>query len=521
MTTLHKNPEDFQVKEIIDLMQSPSGEDKELVTRAFEFSQKAHEGQNRISGDSYIVHPFETAKILASIGLGPKSIAAGLLHDTLEDAGVKKEDLEKEFGKEIVFLVEGVTKLGKIKYHGAKRHSESLRKLFVAMSQDIRVIVIKLADRLNNMRTLNLLPEHKQRRIAEETLEIYAPIANRLGIGKLKRELEDLSFQYVYPKEHKEVRELMKQKNKDTEKRLEKVRRTLQKELAKEEVKIIKTDRRLKGLLSLFRKLQKYDMDINKIYDISALRVVVPEIQDCYKVLGVIHSIWRPLPGRIKDYIAFPKPNGYKSIHTTIFTGDGGIVEIQIRTEEMHKEAEFGVASHLSYKENGWGQKIHSGLMWILKLAPFKRRFDKENGENGKENGKQETSESDIPRWVKDLAEYQTISSQEKFEEEMKRDFFKERIFAFTPKGDVIDLPIESTPIDFAYAIHSDIGNHIYSAKINGKMVSLDTKLRNGDIVEIQTKESSYPTEKWLKDIKTAGAQKHIKAALEKRKIKN
>jgi len=506
--------EKITYKDITDLSQLPwEKKDLELIERAFNFSKKAHEGQERNSGEPFFVHPFETARILASIGSGPRTIAAGLLHDVQEDAGIKREELEKNFGKEILFLIDGVTKLGRLKYLGAKRHSESLRKLFVAMSQDIRVIVVKLADRLHNMRTLDFQPKDKQKRIAEETLEIYAPIANRLGIGRIKKELEDLSFQYVYPKEYKEVKDLLKQKIKGTEKRLEKVRRTLQKELAEEDVRIVKTDKRLKGTYSLYKKLKRHDMDINKIYDISALRVIIPEVQDCYKALGVIHSIWHPLPGRIKDYIASPKPNGYKSLHTTIFTGDGGIVEIQIRTEEMHREAEFGVASHLSYKENWQPQKNYPGLLWILKLLPF---IKKDVGENEKSKGVSPAAERNVPKWVKDLAEYQIINSQEKFSEELKSDFFKERIFVFTPKGDVIDLPIDSTPIDFAYAVHSDIGNHIAGVKVNSKMVTFDTNLKNGDIVEIQTKELSHPIEKWLKQAKTAAALKNIKTALEK-----
>lgn len=492
-----------RLEEIISLTSGFSKKDTELLKNAFEFAKKAHDGQKRMSGEDYFIHPFETAKILAELGVGPKTIAAGLLHDVLEDALISREEFEKEFDKEILFLVEGVTKLGKIKYRGVKRHSESLRKLFVAMSQDIRVILVKLADRLHNMRSLEHVLPHKQKRIAEETLEIYAPIAYRLGIGQLKKQLEDLSFPYVFPKEYKEVKELTKQKSKDTQKRLEKIYRALQIKLAKEGIRILKADFRLKGIFSLFRKLKKYDMDIEKIYDIYALRIVVKDVADCYKVLGVIHEFWRPLPGRIKDYIADPKPNGYRSIHTTIFTGDGGIAEIQIRTEEMHKEAEFGVASHISYK--GDGKKNSWGLAWVFHLLPYVGKKNKNDSEKEKD---------DIPLWVKELAEFQSEFGQEKFEEELKSNFFKERIFVFTPKGDVMDLPFDATPVDFAYAIHSDVGDHMFGAKINGKFSALSSNLKNGDIVEILTRQGSHPSQKWLEDAKTALAQKKIKSTL-------
>jgi len=495
--------------------------DIELLTKAFEFSQKAHEGQNRLSGDPYFVHPYEAAKILASIGSDPKTIATGLLHDTVEDAGVSKEDLEKEFGKEITFLVEGVTKLGKLKYRGAKRHSESLRKLFVAMSQDIRVIVVKLADRLANMHTLQFVPKEKQRRIAEETMEIYAPIAYRLGIGVVKKQLEDLAFLFVMPDEYRKVKELLKLKHKDSQKKLEKIRRTLRKVLAEENVKIIRTNYRLKGLFSLYRKLKKHDWDVDRVYDVSALRIIVNEVDDCYKVLGIIHGIWKPLPGRIKDYIALPKINGYRSIHTTIFTGDGGVAEIQIRTEKMHMEAEFGIASHFAYKGDAKDSQENSGLRWIAKLIPLKINWGKENRNSNWQFGPTNTTQIETPKWVKDLVKVQSSTDDEEmFLENIKTDFFKERVFVFTPEGDVLDLPIDSTPIDFAYAIHSDIGNHIFGSKINGKLVSLDTKLKNGDIIEIQTQKNYHPTEKWLKVVKTSTAQKQIKSELERLKHK-
>jgi len=494
-------------QDIIDLMRRREKQDIDLVTRAFEFAKETHEGVEQISGEPYFIRLYDTAKILASIDSGSETIAAGLLHRTFENPGVTVDILKKEFGEEIAFLVERVSELGKLKYHGAKKHQEGLRKLFVAMAQDIRVIVVKLALCLSNMELLHFYDKDKQKEIAEETLEIFAPIANRLGIGRLKKQLEDSAFPYVFPEEYKKVKELMKSRGSDTQKKLEKVYRTLQKKFAEENVKVLKSDYRLKGLYSLYNKLSRHGMDIEKIYDISALRIIVAEVTDCYKVLGIIHSIWKPLPGRIKDYIASKKPNGYQSIHTTVFTGETGAVEIQIRTLEMHREAEFGVASHLSYKEKI--NKENSGLMWVFKLIPLKLDFfrgNKQTEKNAKEN--------DIPKWVKELAEFQLSNNKEKFIENLKADFFKEQIFVFTPKGDVLDIPIESTPIDFAYAIHSDIGNHIFGAKVNGKFVALDTKLQNGDVIEIKTKPGSHPSEKWLQIAKTSFAQKQIRMAL-------
>lgn len=504
------------VKEITSLMSSPSKEDVALITKAYAFAEKAHEGLKRYSGEPFFVHVFATGKKLAEFGMGAKTIAAGLLHDVVEDTQATREDLEREFGAEILSLVEGVTKLGKLKYRGLKRHTESLRKLFVAIAQDIRVLIIKLTDRLHNMQTLQYVPAHKQRRIAEETLEIYAPLAYRLGMRTLNRELEDLAFAYVHPKEYAEVRDLLKEKSRETEQHLEKIHKSLRKALAKEGIRGVKTESRVKGLYSLYKKLLRKNMDMGKIYDISALRVVVPTLADCYKALGVIHSMWRPLPGRIKDYIAFEKPNGYQSIHTTIFTGDGGIVEIQIRSEHMHREAEYGIASHLGYKEgepkeNAGKSVITSNLMWIASLLSYRSWF-----QDAKEDKPTNTSQGvPIPAWITQLAESQgDIMDPQEFLEGLRADFFEHRIFVFTPKGDVVDLPLNSSPVDFAYAIHSDIGDHIAGAKVNGKLVALDTKLKNGDILDIQTKPSSRPSTKWLEFAKTEMAKRKIRAAL-------
>ncbi len=496
------------VKDIIDLISPLSKEDSELVTSAFDFAKKIHGEQKRFSEESYFIHPYETAKILGELRMSPITIAAGLLHDSLEDADIKEEEIKDLFGEEILFLVKGVTKLGKLKYRGAERHNESLRKLFVAVSQDIRVVIIKLADRLHNMRTIEYIPQHKQERIAKETLEIYTPVAYRLGIRKLSRELEDVSFPVVYPKEYEKTKNILKQKKKEDFEKLEKFQKSIKKGLAKNGVTNFNLDYRIKTFYSLYNKLLRKDWNIEKIYDISALRIILSDIDDCYKVLGIIHGTWRPLPGRIKDYIAFPKPNGYQALHTTIFTGYGNVVEIQIKTKAMHQEAEYGVASHIDYKEKE-KTTLGSNLLWIKKLLPFRSPFDK-----SKIN--KEINYDDIPTWIKELVEYQSAKeNKENPEKELKEDFFQQRIFVFTPKGDVIDLPIGSTPIDFAYAIHSEVGNRTGGVKINGKMVALNAQLKNGDIVEIIINKKTKPSSKWLEYAKTTTAKKHIKSVLQ------
>ncbi len=497
-----------QLKEITKLINPLSKKDNELLSKAFDFAKEAHRDQKRFSGEPYFVHPFETAKILAELQMSPVTIASGLLHDTLEDAHISKKEIEEVFGKEILFLIEGVTKLGKLKYRGAERHNESLRKLFVAVSQDIRVIIIKLSDRLHNMKTLEYVPSHKQERIAKETLEIYVPIAYRLGIRMLSRQLEDVAFPFVYPKEYKRTNELLKQKTKEDYQKLQKFQRSVKKGLAKNGVTNFILDYRIKTFYSLYKKLDRKDWNIENIYDISALRIILSDVNECYKVMGIIHGIWQPLPGRIKDYIAFPKPNQYKALHTTIFTGYGNAVEIQIKTKEMHQEAEFGVASHIIYKEK---EDSSSSFLWIKRLLPFKNPFSKDCFE-------EEVNHSDIPSWVKELVEYQSTKKNINIQDELRDDFFKQRIFVFTPKGDVIDLPIESTPIDFAYSIHSEIGDKIGGVKINGKLSTLDTVLVNGDIVEIITNKKSKPSPKWLDYAKTTTAKKHIRSALQSEK---
>ena len=504
------------ISEIISLIDSPTSEDISLLKKAYEFAKEAHKNQKRNNGEPYFNHLFATAKNLANLKMGAVTISAGFLHDSIEDVGVTSETIEKEFGPEIRFLVEGVTKLGQLKYRGAPRHNESLRKLFIAMSQDIRVLIIKLADRLHNMQTLSFVPAEKQLRIAQETLEIYAPLAYRLGVKVLQRELEDLAFSYVYKKEFADTKKLLGTKRNQQEETLEKFRRSLKKELGKNQITNFRTDYRIKGLYSLYKKLQKKDMDIEKIYDISALRIIVPNIVDCYKVLGIVHSVWIPLPGRIKDYIALPKINGYRSIHTTVFTGDGGIVEVQIRTEEMHNEAEYGIASHLSYKQrttlessSPFKRMIDPKLAWIKNILPLTKKIDLSSKEIQKK-----INFEDVPKWVKELFEYQKINETDGFLDDIKNDFLEERIFIFTPKGDVLDLPTGSSVIDFAYAIHSDIGSHMSGAKINGKFVALGTLLQSGDRVEIETKPSAKPSRKWVDMAKTSLAKRHIRSTL-------
>ncbi len=502
-------------RELINKTSYITESESEMIIKAFDFSKEKHEGQKRFSGDPYFIHAYETAKILTDLNMSPKAISAGLLHDVLEDGKASKEEVEKLFGKDVLFLVEGVTKLGRLKYRGAERHRESLRKLFVAVSQDIRVIIIKLADRLHNMRTLEHVPAHKQERIAKETLEIYVPIAYRLGIRKLCRDLEDISFKFVYPKEYEEIKKISRQKSKQDARDLEKFQRSIKKILAKNGVTNFKVDYRLKTLYSLYNKLLRKEWNIDKVYDISALRIILSNVDECYKVLGIIHKTWRPLPERIKDYIALPKTNGYKALHTTIFTGYGNLLEIQIKTKEMHQDSEYGIASHIIYKEKD-DKKLETTFSWISRLLPFKAPANEDSL-------KQEViDQEDIPKWIKELVEYQlSEKNRPELEEEIKADFFKQRIFVFTPRGDVIDLPAGSTPIDFAYNVHSEIGNCTSGAKIEGKLVSLDTPLKNGDIVEIITNKKSCPNKKWLESVKTTAAKKHIRSVIKENSQKN
>jgi len=478
------------VQEVTSLIEGGiTKKEEELLGKAYVFSEHAHQGQKRLSGEPYFTHVVETAKILAKLGMDAQAIAAGFLHDVLEDTKTTEEEIRKEFGENILFLVKGVTKLGTLKYRGHERHVESLRKFFVAMANDLRVVIIKFADRLHNLRTLQFVREDKRKRIAIESIEVYAALANRLGMGKLKGQLEDAAFAYAYPKEFEQIDTIMREKKEQYEKNLSQVQKELKKELTKNKIKTIEISYRIKHKYSLHKKLIKYGSDIEKIYDIVALRVIVESIEDCYRVLGIVHSIWNPLPGRIKDYIAVPKPNGYRSIHTTIFTGAGGFAEIQIRTKEMHAEAAYGIAAHFAYKEQG----------------DKKARDDK-----------------DKFKWIEELKDLKYLPGDpKKFIDHLKMDFFNDRIFIFTPEGDVIDMPEDSCPIDFAYSIHSDIGDHTAGAKVNTKIAPIFSKLKNGDVVEIITNKNSHPSSKWLEYVKTSIAKKHIRSYLEKNSLLN
>jgi GTP diphosphokinase / guanosine-3',5'-bis(diphosphate) 3'-diphosphatase len=497
-----------QIKELLGQVKFLNPQKIELITRAYNFAEKAHKGIKRYSGEPYFNHLIETAKILAELGMGKSTIAAGLLHDVIEDANVTPEEVEKKFSRKIRFLVEGVTKLGKIRYSGEERHAESLRKFFVAMSQDIRVLIIKLADRLHNMRTLEHVPEEKRYRIAMETMEIYVPLAYRLGIRKIKREMEDLAFKYIEPEKYEELRKILKEKVAEKEKELEKFRKVLLKELANENIKEVTTDYRQKSIYSIHKKITMRHKDIDKIFDILALRINVNTVTDCYRVLGIIHGLWRPLPGRIKDYIAFQKPNGYQSLHTTVFTGDGNILEIQIRTYAMHEQAEYGFASHAAYKEGTpWNDP---NIAWFKQFFPGPG-----NTEINPQVDIDEERVSHIPRWIKELVDVQAyVTAPGEFLANLKTDFFEDRMFIFDINGNVIDLPRGSTPIDFAYEDDPDTGDFFHGARVNGKFVQQNTQLENGDIVEVITKKTPQVNEKWLEYCKTASAKKHIRESL-------
>jgi GTP pyrophosphokinase len=506
------------VDKIIGQIRNITPSDKELILRAYVFAEKAHQGHTRYSGEPYMTHLAEVGFKLAAMGMQPSTIAAGLLHDSVEDTSVTTKDIQAEFGDEILFLVDGVTKLSSVRYHGTDRHNESLRKLFVATSQDIRVLIIKLVDRLHNLETLHHVPEEKQTRIARETLEIYVPVAHRLGMGKLRKELEDLAFPYVYPEEANHVRQVLSSKASKSQELLERERKILQKRLVDAGLKDFHTFYRVKGLYSLYHKLKRKDWEISSVYDLLAMRVVVSSVEDCYRVLGIIHELWRPLPKRVKDYIAFPKPNGYQSLHTTVTSGHGVIMEIQIRTNRMHQEAEFGVASHILYKQPEVADKLERPSVFASLIPSLFRPFRARNNTDSQiDTTKEDPHHQKIPRWISQIGQIYTGAkhSTESFVEDMQSDFFSNRIFVFTPIGDVVDLPVGATPIDFAYAIHSDVGNHTAAAKVNKKMVQLDTELRNGDIVEIETRKTAKPSPKWLDFAKTSLARRRIKNALE------
>ncbi|MHB1653399.1 MAG: RelA/SpoT family protein [Desulfitobacteriaceae bacterium] len=451
-----------------------------LIERAYRFAMDAHRGQLRNSGEKYIQHPLEVAIILAELELDEPTIAAGLLHDVIEDTDHNFVDIEKEFGVEIALLVDGVTKLGRLEYKTKmEQQVENLRKMFLAMAKDIRVILIKLADRLHNMRTLKYHSEQKQKEIAQETLEIFAPLANRLGIFRIKWELEDLAFRYLKPQEYYDLVEGIALKRREREEQLTEVIEQLCKRL--DEVGI-KSDiaGRPKHFYSIYKKMFAQHKELSEIYDLTAVRVIVDSVNDCYGALGIIHTLWKPIPGRFKDYIAMPKPNMYQSLHTTLVGAHGEPFEIQIRTWEMHRTCEYGIAAHWKYKEGG---KSVSG------------------------NFEQKLS------WLRQLLEWQHDSRDAgEFMESLKLDLFADAVFVFTPKGDVIELPADSCPVDYAYRVHTDVGHRCVGSKINGRIVPLDTKLSNGDIVEILTsKQANGPSRDWLNFAKTSQAKNRIR----------
>lgn len=459
-------------------------EDIKIVIRAFHFASEAHKGQKRRTGEDYIYHAIATAYNLAQMKMDIPSIAAGLLHDVPEDTDFTFDDIKNNFGSEIHYLVKGVTKLGTLKYRGLERYAENLRKMFLAMSQDLRVIIIKLADRIHNMETLEGVRPEKRLRIAQETLEIYAPLANRLGMFRIKSQLEDLAFPYVYPEEYKWTMSLVEYRLKSESKYIEKIKKLTQKELAKNSIEFINIRSRVKNIYSIYQKLLRKGKDINKIYDLIALRIIVDDIADCYSAMGILHKKWTPLKGRVKDYIAQPKPNGYKSLHTSVFTDFSKIVEIQIRTVAMDEEAEYGIAAHSKYKEVGM-------------LGKSKKQ----------------------PKWLEHLIEIQkTITDNTEFIKHIKNDLFLTQIFVFTPKGDVVELPENATPLDFAYYIHTDIGNQCVGAKINHQMTSLDSRLKSGDVVEIMTdKNRKKPNSDWINMVATSMAKSKIRSELNKK----
>ena len=467
---------------------------QEMLGRAFDYAQKIYGDKKRLSGQTLLEHCCEIAFALSEIKLGTVVVAAGILHEALERVQITRQELKKEFGEEIVSLVEGVTNVGKVEHKGAARSIENLRKLFLATAKDIRVVIIKLINRLHGLKTIGFFDQEKQKRLATETLEIYAPIAYRLGMRKISGELEDLAFPIVYPKEYEWLLSQVRDEYEERDRYLKKITVLVEKALKKADIVPIEIHSRAKRYFSLYRKLQRYDMDLNKIYDLVALRIIVKNIDDCYGAMGVIHKLWRPLPGRIKDYIALPKPNGYRSLHTTVFCPDGKITEFQIKTPEMHQEAEYGIAAHWYYSEQ---KGLKAYIKRLLTKPPEKEL-----------------------KWIQDLQKWQKEfpPGSGDFFQLLKIDFFKDRIFVLTPKGDVIDLPEGATPLDFAYHIHTSIGHRCSGAKVDGKMVSLDEPLKNGQMVEILTKKEEKPSQDWARIVKTSLAKSKIREWFKKRK---
>ena len=451
----------------------------ENIRKAYELADEAHKEQKRVNGDPYILHPLAVAEILADMEIDTTTITASLLHDVVEDTEYMLEDIEQIFGKEVAFLVDGVTKLNRLDYRTKEdQQVNSMRKMFLAMAKDIRVVVIKLADRLHNMRTLKYMRSEKQKRIAQETLEIYAPLAHRLGIFNIKWELEDLSFRYMEPDKYYDLVDQMKEKRKVREEIVNEAIDVLKKTLTESSISF-EINGRPKHFYSIYKKMKKDNRDLSQIYDLYAIRVIVDTVQDCYGVLGIVHSLWKPLPYRFKDYIAMPKPNNYQSLHTTVIGTRGQPVEIQIRTWDMHHIAEYGVAAHWRYKEGRASQKATG--------------FDEKMG------------------WLRNLLEWQDTSNPQEFVNALKLDAFSDEVFVFTPRGDVIDLPQGAIPIDFAYRIHTDVGHRCVGAKVNGKIVPLDYALKNGDIVEVITSKTGKPSLDWLKIVGSSESRSKIR----------
>src|ERR687888_629922 len=453
-------------------------DDLEIIRRAYDFSQRHHTGQTRASGQPYLVHPLEVALVLAEMKLDPIAISAGLLHDSVEDTSVTIVDIRKEFGEQVAHIVEGVTKIEKINLaNREERQAENVRKMVLAMVDDIRVVLIKLADRLHNMRTLKALPPERQERIARETLEIYAPIAHRLGMGKVRGELEDLAFQYVDPIAFKQVHEAVEARRKRGEQLLEQFESVVQEKLAENGIEA-RVESRIKRLYSVWQKLQRQRIPVDQVYDLLAIRIITKSVKDCYGALGAIHNFWRPVPGRIKDFIAMPRPNLYQSLHTTVIAENGTPFEVQIRTEEMHKMAEEGIAAHWKYKDG----------------APVKAQDEERLA------------------WLRQGVEWQReISDPSEFLSTLKVDLYPEEVYTFTPKGKVVILPRDSTPVDFAYSVHTEVGHACVGAKVNGRMVPLRFKLHSGDIVEILTQPGHKPSRDWLSVVRSSRARNKIK----------
>lgn len=472
--------QDAEFRHLIDTIHSylPQA-DCEDVTKAYHAAEEAHKEQHRVSGEPYILHPLAVAQILADMKIDTTTITAALLHDVVEDTACTLEDLRNEFGREVAFLVDGVTKLSRLNYRTKEdQQLNSMRKMFLAMAKDVRIVVIKLADRLHNMRTLRYMRSDKQKRIAQETLEIFAPLAHRLGIFNIKWELEDLSFRYLEPDKYYDLVDQMKQKRHVREEIVNEAIDVLRKALDDAHIHC-EINGRPKHFYSIYKKMKKDNRDLSQVYDLFAIRVIVDDVKDCYGVLGIVHSLWKPLPYRFKDYIAMPKPNNYQSLHTTVIGTRGQPVEIQIRTWEMHHIAEYGVAAHWRYKEGN--------------QTANKDAFDEKMG------------------WLRNLLEWQDTSNPQEFVNALKLDAFSDEVFVFSPRGDVIDLPQGAIPIDFAYRIHTDVGHRCVGAKINGKIVPLDYRLKNGDIVEIITSKTGKPSLDWLNIVGSSESRSKIR----------